>query len=213
MNRVLILLLLLLCAGCSQVARQEVPSPTVTATVTPSIAPTIAPTAAPTVTMTVTPTVAPIPAVSQTTQVTPTPDVSPPPTPQQTPATPPPKTSPVPTVSPSPTPEVAAVTVAIIGPDKVDIGSTTVSFTEDMTALAALQVACDELGLVAEVRGKGRFSYLVSIGDYKEFANGAQSGWVYKVNGTVVSTGIGMTKLQEGDALEFCYTLTLGEDV
>ena len=82
-----------------------------------------------------------------------------------------------------------------------------------MTALDALQSACAEIKLPVVTRGRAKTAYVVSIGDYKEQAYGALSGWVYKVNSVMPGVGVGTQTLSPGDSVTLYYTLDLGRDV
>lgn len=55
--------------------------------------------------------------------------------------------------------------------------------------------------------------YIEGIGNLYEFDGGPQSGWMYCVNGEFPNYGCSTVKLQDGDAVEWVYTLDLGNDV
>lgn len=74
------------------------------------------------------------------------------------------------------------------------------------TAYDALKKACDENGIALNAQ-KSSFGgvYVVGIGGIEEKDCGAQSGWVYTVNGQSPSTGLGNYKIKNGDSLVLSY--------
>lgn len=55
--------------------------------------------------------------------------------------------------------------------------------------------------------------YIEGIGNLYEFDAGPLSGWIYRVNGNVLSVGCSQYKLKRGDKLEFLYTCNMGKDL
>ena len=55
--------------------------------------------------------------------------------------------------------------------------------------------------------------YIAGINYLYEFEYGDLSGWIYHVNGVSPSVGCADYILKDGDAIEWLYTLNLGEDV
>ena len=55
--------------------------------------------------------------------------------------------------------------------------------------------------------------YVSSIGGYTEMQYGALSGWIYRVNKYTPDVGCGSYDLNDGDVIEWVYTLDLGKDV
>jgi hypothetical protein len=55
--------------------------------------------------------------------------------------------------------------------------------------------------------------YVMGINNIYEFDEGALSGWMYKVNGDFPGMGASQFVLQNGDVIEWLYTLDLGRDV
>ncbi len=55
--------------------------------------------------------------------------------------------------------------------------------------------------------------YISGIGGLYEFDYGDLSGWVYLVNGERPSVGVDHYAVQNGDRVEFAYTLNLGKDL
>lgn len=56
-------------------------------------------------------------------------------------------------------------------------------------------------------------AYIEGINNLYEFDCGANSGWMYKVNGTFPNYGCSKYKLKDGDTVEWVYTCNLGYDV
>ena len=55
--------------------------------------------------------------------------------------------------------------------------------------------------------------YIEGIGNLYEFDCGAQSGWMYCVNGVYPGIGCSAYTLSQGDRIVFSYTCDLGEDL
>lgn len=53
--------------------------------------------------------------------------------------------------------------------------------------------------------------YVKSLGNLNEKDCGAESGWMYKVNGESPSVGVDQYTLKDGDKVEFFYILTYAE--
>ena len=56
-------------------------------------------------------------------------------------------------------------------------------------------------------------AYIEGINNLYEFDCGANSGWMYKVNGWVPNYGCSKYSLKDGDVIEWVYTCNLGYDV
>lgn len=55
--------------------------------------------------------------------------------------------------------------------------------------------------------------YIQGINHLYEFSAGPLSGWMYAVNGESPDKGVGKYELQDGDVIEFKYTIDLGRDI
>lgn len=55
--------------------------------------------------------------------------------------------------------------------------------------------------------------YIEGIGNLYEFDAGDLSGWIYRVNGKILSVGCSQYKLKSGDKIEFLYTCNMGKDL
>lgn len=56
-------------------------------------------------------------------------------------------------------------------------------------------------------------AYIEGIGNLYEFDCGAESGWMYAVNGWFPNYGCSQYALQDGDTVTWVYTCELGRDV
>lgn len=56
-------------------------------------------------------------------------------------------------------------------------------------------------------------AYIEGIGNLYEFDGGAQSGWMFSVNGAFPNYGCSKVLLEDGDRVEWVYTCDLGLDV
>lgn len=56
-------------------------------------------------------------------------------------------------------------------------------------------------------------AYIQGIHYLYEFSAGAQSGWMYEVNGQFPSVGVSKYTLKDGDEILFLYTTNLGKDI
>lgn len=68
-------------------------------------------------------------------------------------------------------------------------------------------------GLVIGFSSSGTGKYIYSINSLAEKDCGNKSGWIYKVNGSVPQKACSDYVLQEGDTVEWVYTLNGGRDV
>ena len=55
--------------------------------------------------------------------------------------------------------------------------------------------------------------YIEGIGNLYEFDAGDLSGWIYRVNGKILSVGCSQYKIKAGDKIEFLYTCNMGKDL
>lgn len=80
-----------------------------------------------------------------------------------------------------------------------------ISVEENSSAFHALENVCAKYQMPIQTSGFGKFVYVQAIGDLKEKAYGAQSGWKYSVNGQYVGSSAGAYILQDGDVMEWYY--------
>lgn len=108
------------------------------------------------------------------------------------------------------------VRMAIVGPQGEDyliLAETEVEWQAGDTVLDVLKRITREKRIQLEYRGRNRNVYVEGIDNLYEFDRGPLSGWVYRVNGTFPSSSAGVWTVEQGDLIEWLYTLDLGQDV
>lgn len=105
-------------------------------------------------------------------------------------------------------------TVMITGPDDMGIilEATEVEIQKNDTAIDVLEKAVQEKDIQLEYSGSGATAYVKAINGLSELDRGAESGWLYRVNGEIPSEGAGTYIVQEGDHLEWFYTTNLSAE-
>lgn len=96
------------------------------------------------------------------------------------------------------------------------LGKTTVSFAQGETAFDVLKRVCDKGDIPLEYSWTPIYDsyYVEGINHLYEFDCGAESGWMYKVNGVYPNYGCSSYTLQGGEEIVWCYTCEgLGTDV
>lgn len=90
-----------------------------------------------------------------------------------------------------------------------------VTLQDGDTAFSVLQRVCRERNIPMEFSFTPMYDsdYVEGIGNLYEFDCGANSGWMYCVNGMFPSVGSSAVTLQSGDTVEWRYTCNLGYDV
>lgn len=97
---------------------------------------------------------------------------------------------------------------AILPSDGMILKSITVTCTKNETVLSALKRICKEKNIVIESDFSG---YVRGIAQLYEKDCGANSGWMYSVNGVFPSVGAGAYRLKEGDVVSWFYTCEYGD--
>ena len=90
-----------------------------------------------------------------------------------------------------------------------------VTFQEGQSVFDVLQQVCRENKLHLEFSTTPVYgsAYIEGIGNLYEFDCGAESGWMYAVNGWFPNYGCSQYALQDGDTVTWVYTCELGRDV
>ncbi len=88
-----------------------------------------------------------------------------------------------------------------------------VSLPDGATAFDALVAAAKPLKLTVDHSSSLTGTYIVGIGGLYEFDFGAQSGWLYEVNGESPSSAASACALSDGDVVRVSYTCQLGQIV
>ncbi len=100
--------------------------------------------------------------------------------------------------------------------DGVILATVKVPFAEGETAFDATKRACEAYGLQIEYSWTPLYNsyYVEGINYLYEFDCGAESGWMFKVNGWFPNYGASSYVLQDGDAIMWEYTCVgLGTDI
>ena len=105
------------------------------------------------------------------------------------------------------------VTISIKGVDeKANIlPKTAIVLSEGETVYDILQKIIKEKSIQAEFAGSKRNVYIKGIDNLYEFDKGAQSGWIYSVNGDFPQKSCGAYALKKDDIVEFIYTVKQGD--
>lgn len=98
----------------------------------------------------------------------------------------------------------------------VILEKTIVNFSEGETVFEVLQRVCRDVDLQLEYSWTPLYDsyYVEGINHLYEFDCGAESGWMYKVNGDFPNYGCSSFQVKEGDEIVWCFTCKgLGIDV
>lgn len=124
---------------------------------------------------------------------------------------------PSPQAAASAPPEVQAetATVSITGDSEhgVILAAAAYDINDSESALELLKRIARKHKIPMEYQGAKGFAYVEGIDNLYEFDHGAESGWMYKVNGAFPGKGAGSYEVQPGDTIEWLYTLDLGKDL
>ena len=96
--------------------------------------------------------------------------------------------------------------------DYVVLKTTGFDLEKGETVYDILLEAAKKYNISVEHEGSSDIVYISGINYLYENDYGDLSGWVYKVNGVLPSVGCGGYELKDGDIIEWCYTLDLGND-
>ena len=105
--------------------------------------------------------------------------------------------------------------IKLIPENGIILPETKVEFTEGESAFDVLERELKRLNIHFEFTKNPMYDsiYIEGIGNLYEFDAGPLSGWLYRVNGNVLSVGCSQYKLKTGDKLEFLYTCNMGKDL
>lgn len=111
-------------------------------------------------------------------------------------------------------PKKDTVTVMIkISSNEVPLSPTVVEIEPGDTVLDVFYRVTRTYKIQQSVRGSGTNAYIEGIANVYEFDRGSGSGWMYRVNGIFPDRGVGAVPVQNGDRIDFLYTLNLGKDL
>lgn len=104
---------------------------------------------------------------------------------------------------------------ALVPEDGIILAEKTVQFQEGESVFDVFRRVLREEKIHFEYVDASAYNsvYIEGIGNLYEFDCGAQSGWMYSVNGVYPGVGCSAYTLSEGDKIVFSYTCDLGEDL
>jgi len=105
-------------------------------------------------------------------------------------------------------PVIKNVTLSVTGDSRTILSTRTVTLNDGDTPYSIL---VRELGS-SKVLAKGSNLYVYSIDGLAEFDRGASSGWMYRVNGKSPTISAASYNLNNGDAVEWYYTIDYTKD-
>ncbi|WP_235957259.1 DUF4430 domain-containing protein [Paenibacillus apii] len=105
--------------------------------------------------------------------------------------------------------------MSIVGDDELGtiLPPTTATVEDGDSALDVLKRITRQHKIQMEYRGAKAAGYVEGIANLYEMDRGAESGWMYRVNGKFLSESAGAYKLKPGDTVEWLYTLDMGKDL
>ncbi|MRN51502.1 DUF4430 domain-containing protein [Paenibacillus monticola] len=109
----------------------------------------------------------------------------------------------------------STATISIVGDKEFGIimSATSVNVEEGDTVLDLLKAITRANKMQMEFSGAKGFSYIEGIDNLYEFDHGAESGWMYRVNGEFPSKSAGAYTVKPGDIIDWLYTLDMGKDI
>ncbi|WP_342548458.1 DUF4430 domain-containing protein [Paenibacillus sp. FSL P2-0089] len=130
--------------------------------------------------------------------------------PAATPKPPTPKPAPAATAKPD-----NVVTLSITGDEEhgVILAAAQYEIKKGESVLDLLKRITRAQKIQMEFQGSKAFAYVEGIDNLYEGDHGAESGWMYKVNGEFPSKAAGSWIVEPGDTIEWLYTLDLGKDL
>ena len=97
--------------------------------------------------------------------------------------------------------------------DGVILSETVVAINNGDTVYDILRKACRDNNILMESRNTTGMVYVEGIAQLYEFDGGELSGWMYRVNGVFPEYGSASVKANDGDHIEWLYTMKLGTDI
>ncbi len=105
--------------------------------------------------------------------------------------------------------------ISVIPPDGILYSAQKVEFNEGESVFNVLLREMKRNKIHFEFTNTPVFqtAYIEGIGNLYEFDCGDLSGWMYKVNGEFPNYGCSNYSLKDGDAVEWLYTCSFGDDI
>lgn len=105
------------------------------------------------------------------------------------------------------------VSISITAVEEIILESSLVELQANQTVFDILNQTTRENKIHMDYSGRGGTIYIKGINNIYEHDMGAESGWMYSVNGEFPNTSCGSYVLEPGDVIEWRYTLNLGRDL
>ena len=111
--------------------------------------------------------------------------------------------------------EMKAEKAALVPADGILLASRTVTFSQGESVFDVFRRVLREEKIHFEYVDASAYDsvYVEGIGNLYEYDCGAQSGWMYSVNGIYPGIGCSAYTLADGDVIVFNYTCDLGADL
>lgn len=106
-----------------------------------------------------------------------------------------------------------AVTFSIVCLEDVVLAAAKFEIELGDTVFDVLKRVTRERRIHLDFSGGVAAAYIKGINNVYQFDMGAESGWMYKVNGAFSSLSCGAYALQDGDVVEWLYTEELGKEL
>ena len=106
------------------------------------------------------------------------------------------------------------VTISIIGSEDVGtiLSTTEVGLNDGDTVFDILKQVTKDNNIQMEYKGRKSSIYIQGIDNIYEFDDGPESGWIFRVNGEISQVSSSNYKLNDGDNIEWLYTIDLGRE-
>lgn len=108
---------------------------------------------------------------------------------------------------------VNSCVISVITDEEAVIDEETVYFEDGGTVFDVLSDAVKRHKLQFDYSGIGEMVYINGIDNLYHFDKGAESGWVFTVNGEYMTIGCGKVKVEEGDRIEWKYVTETVEEL
>lgn len=106
------------------------------------------------------------------------------------------------------------IALSVYGKDgKVILKDVVIKYKKNATVFDVTQFAAQEKEVQLEYKRTAMSYYVMGIDNLYEFDYGANSGWLFRVNGIFTGSGSGNQIIKEKDHIEWFYTTNLGADV
>lgn len=106
----------------------------------------------------------------------------------------------------TPAVEMVSASISIVGLNNELIASGSVDVEKGQSVYEGLQKFANTNGFAITADTPGKYAYITSIAGLYEKQHGANSGWLYQVNGVSPNLGSGHVKINQNDQIIWYYT-------